>query len=56
MKVEITDWKVLIKIIWKLEIWYNNNRRKLNKQQRKKIKKILDDMTWEAQKMKEAKK
>jgi hypothetical protein len=48
MKVQITDWKLLAKIVWKLELWYQDNYRKLNnfrrKQMRIKINALTDDL------------
>ncbi len=45
MKIEITDWKLLAKIVWKLELWYQDNYRKLNNFKRHQLRIIIDSLT-----------
>lgn len=39
------DWKSLTKLVWKLELWYTDNYRKLPNKKRSEIRKFLDKQT-----------
>ena len=52
MKVKITDWKLLIKLTWKMELWYQDNYRRLSNKRRKEFRKLMDKMTYESLRLK----
>lgn len=47
MKIEIKDWKLLTNIVWDLEIWYQDNYRRLNNKERKLMRNLINNLTDE---------